>query len=183
MRKTFLIIILALPIHYVYCQTSNDLIIEHIARMSESNDDENTDYSEIIDEYWNIVEYPVNINGEEIDRLAEFKFIDVFQLENIKNYKRNYGDFQFIEELYEVDGMDEKTIEVIKPLICFEDKRNNDKISLNQILKYGKNKVLFEMNQCLNKKEGYKEIDDSVLYAKPNSIYFHTEIKLKQVWF
>ena len=178
MRKTFLIIILALPIHYVYCQTSNDLIIEHIARMSESNDDENTDYFEIIEEYWNIVENPVNINGEEIDRLAEFKFIDVFQLENIKNYKRNYGDFQFIEELYEVDGLDEKTIEVIKPLICFEDKRNNDKISLNQILKYGKNKVLFEMNQCLNKKEGYKEIDDSVLYAKPNSIYLGSPHKL-----
>ncbi len=179
MKKTFLFLILTLPIHYTYCQTTNnELIIEHLERMSENNEIENIDYSEMIEAYWNIVDNPININSEDIDQLAEFKFISVFQLENIKNYKRNFGDFQFIEELYEVDGLDEKSIEIIKPLICFEDRHNKEKASLSHILKYGKNKVLFEVNQCLNKKEGYKEIEDSLLYAKPNSTYLGSPQKL-----
>ena len=140
MKKTFLFLILTLPIYYTYCQTTNnELIIEHLERMSENNENENIDYSEMIETYWNIVDNPININSEDIDQLAEFKFISVFQLENIKNYKRNFGDFQFIEELYEVDGLDEKSIEIIKPLICFEDRHNKEKASLSHILKYEKN--------------------------------------------
>ena len=178
MRKSVLIFILSLSFNYAYCQTNNDLIIEHIERMSEDSNEEYSDYSEMIEAYWNIIENPININSDNIDQLAEFKFISIFQLENIKNYRRNYGDFKFVEELYEVDGMDEKSIEAIKPLICFEERHNKEKTSLNHILKYGKNKVLFEVNQCLNKKEGYKEIDDSLLYAKPNSIYLGSPQKL-----
>ena len=127
MRKSVLIFILSFSFNYAYCQTNNDLIIEHIERMSENNGEEYSDYSEMIEAYWNIIENPININSDNIDQLAEFKFLSVFQLENIKNYRRNYGDFKFAEELYVVDGMDEKSIEVIKPLICFEDRHNKEK--------------------------------------------------------
>lgn len=178
MKTRFLIIIFILPIHYAYCQTNNDMIIKHIERMSEGSEEENTDYSEMIEAYWNIVENPININSDNIDQFAEFKFLSIFQLENIKNYRRNFGDFQFIEELYEVEGMDEKSIEIIKPLIVFEDIKNSERTSLSNILKYGKNKVLLEVNQCLNQKEGYKGIDDSLLYAKPSSIYLGSPQKL-----
>ena len=178
MKIRFLIFIFILPIHYAYCQTNNDLIIKHIERMTENNEEENTDYSEMIEAYWNIIENPININSDDIDQLAEFKFLSIFQLENIKNYRKNFGDFQFIEELYEVDDLDERSIEIIKSLICFEERKKHDKTSLSHIFKYGKNKVLFEVNQCLNKKEGYRKIDDSLLYAKPNSIYLGSPQKL-----
>ena len=158
MRKIALLFILGFCFHQAYCQATNDLIIEHIERMSEDSNEEYSDYSEMIEAYWNIIENPININSDNIDQLAEFKFLSVFQLESIKAYRRNYGNFQFIEELYEVEGLDEKSIEIIRHLICFEDRHNRGKISLGHIFKYGKNKVLFEVNQCLNKKEGYKEI-------------------------
>ena len=178
MRKIALLFILGFCFHQAYCQATNDLIIEHIERMSEDSNEEYSDYSEMIEAYWNIIENPININSDNIDQLAEFKFLSVFQLESIKAYRRNYGNFQFIEELYEVEGLDKKSIEIIRHLICFEDRHNRGQISLGHIFKYGKNKVLFEVNQCLNKKEGYKEIDDSLLYAKPNSIYLGSPQKL-----
>ena len=178
MRKSVLIFILSFSFNYAYCQTNNDLIIEHIERMSENNGEEYSDYSEMIEAYWNIIENPININSDNIDQLAEFKFLSIFQLENIKNYRKNFGDFKFIEELYEVDDLNEKTIEIIKPLICFEDRKIHDKTSLSHIFKYGKNKVLLEVNKCLNKKEGNRKIDDSLLYAKPNSTYLGSPQKL-----
>ena len=151
-------------------QVNNDLIIEQIERMTENSEDENVDYSELLETYWNITENPININSDEIDILAEFRFIDVFQLEKIKEYRHDYGNFQIIEELYEVDGLDEKSIEMIKPLICFKDKKD-EKIKIHDILKYGKNKIMMETSQCLNKKKGYQDVEDSILYEKPNSAY------------
>ncbi|MBR4155637.1 MAG: helix-hairpin-helix domain-containing protein [Bacteroidales bacterium] len=177
MKKAVLFIIIII-FHKAHCQISNDLIIDHIERMTENSEDEISDYSEMIETYWSIIENPININSDNIEQLAEFKFISIFQLENIKNYRKSFGDFQFIEELYEVDGLDPQSIEIIKPLICFDDRYHNDKTPLEHILKHGKNKILFEVNQCLNEKNGYKEISDSMLYAKPNSIYLGSPQKL-----
>ena len=178
MRKIIPLFIFSISFQNVYCQHINEMIIEHIERMSEDNEDENYDYSELIEYYYNITENPININSDNIEALAEFKFLSVFQLESIKKYRRIYGDILFVEELHEVDGMDETTIEIIKPLICFEHNKTYDKFILKEIFKYGKNKVLFEVSQCLNEKEGYKEIDDSLLYEKPNSIYLGSPQKL-----
>ncbi len=177
MKKTLLLIIV-MTFQNIHCQVTNDLIIDHIEKMSEDSGEENSDYSEMIEAYWSIIENPININSDNIEQLAEFKFISIFQLENIKKYRKNYGDFKFIEELYEVDGMDDKSIEIIKPLICFDNPNTHEKISIKDILKYGKNKMLFEVNQCLNEKKGYKETHDSILYEKPNSIYLGSPQKL-----
>ena len=139
--------------------------------MSENSEDEYSDYSDLIESYWNIIENPININSDNIEQLAELKLINVFQLENIKDYRKKYGDILFIEELYEVEGLDSQSIEIIKPLIIFKDEKSHDNFSLKNIFKYGKNKILIEVNQCLNEKKGYEEIDDSLLYIKPSSIY------------
>jgi hypothetical protein len=139
--------------------------------MSENSEDEYSDYSDLIENYWNIIENPININSDNIEQLAELKLINVFKLENIKDYRKKSGDILFIEELYEVEGLDSQSIEIIKPLIIFKDEKSHDNFSLKNIFKYGKNKILIEVNQCLNEKKGYEEIDDSLLYIKPSSIY------------
>lgn len=176
MKKSIGILFLLLIFNTIcFAQVNNDLIIEQIERMSE-NSEEDSDYSELIESYWDLVENPIYINSDEIDRLAEFKFISAFQLENIKKYRKEYGDFKFIEELYEVKDLDKKTIEILEDLICFND--NSNKALRLKDLKYGKNKILIEVNQCLNKKKGYINIEDSLLYQKPNSIYLGSPQKI-----
>ncbi|MBO5854527.1 MAG: helix-hairpin-helix domain-containing protein [Bacteroidales bacterium] len=178
MKKIFVLFISITALSSANCQINNDFIIEQIEKMAEESEEEYSDYSEMIEAYWSIVENPININSDDIDQLAEFKFISIFQLEKIKNYRKNYGDFLYFEELYEVDELDEKSIELIKPLISFENKNISDKIFLKDIFKYGKNKILFEVNQCLNKKKGYEDISDSTLYDNPNSIYLGSPQKI-----
>ena len=152
-----------------FSQANNDIIIQHIERISENSEDEINDYSELIETYWNWLENPININSDDIDQLAEFKFISIFQLEKIKAYRKEYGDIQFLEELYEVEGLDDKSIQMIKDIIYFEEYKMK-KISISD-LKYGKHKIILQSDQCLNKKKGYIDISDSILYQNPNSIY------------
>lgn len=176
MRYVFLLLTVFLTCHNIHAQVSNDLIIEQIEHMSEGSEGE-SDYSELIEAYWNISENPININSENIDQLAEMKFISIFQLENIKKYQREYGNFQVIEELYEVEGLDSTSVEMIRHLICF-DSNHNENIRFQDLFRFGKNKLLFELNQCLNKKKGYAEIDDESLYQKPNSVYLGSPQKI-----
>lgn len=174
MRSLAMKIIFLLMMMFFICtdcisQINNDLIIEQIERMSEDSSDEENDYSELIEAYWELLENPLNINGDDIDQLAEFRFISVFQLEKIKSYIKEYGDIQFIEELYEIEGMDDKSIEMIKDIICFEESKKKEMRFSD--LKYGKHKVITQVDQCLNKKKGYSVVEDSLLYQNPNSIY------------
>lgn len=166
----FLFLIIISICYRVNAQINNDLIIEQLERMSEDNEGE-SDFSDLLETYWNLTENPIDLNSDDIEQLTELKLISIFQLENIKKYKHDYGDFQLIEELYEVEGLDTICIEIIKPLICFNDD-SDDGIKFRDIHKYGKSKILFEVDQCLNRKKGYYEIDDSLLYKNPNSVYF-----------
>ena len=159
-------------------QTNNDLIIDLIEKMSDNNEEEYSDYSVLLENYGHITDNPLNINSDDIAQLAELRFISIFQLENIKRYRKDYGDFQFIEELYEVEGFDSINIEMLRPLICCNKDSHNDKIILKDIFKYGRKKILLETSQCLNKKKGYLDIEDSLLYKNPNSIYLGSPQKL-----
>lgn len=178
MKRLFLLLIISLLKIISYAQTNNNLIIEHLEKMSENSEEEYFDYSELLESYWSIKENPININTDDIDQLAELKFLSIFQLENIKDYRKKYGDLQLLEELYEVDGLDSLSIEMIKPIICFTKENTFEKTEFKNIFKYGKNKILLEVNQSLKKKKGYINIDDSSLYAKPNSIYLGSPQKL-----
>lgn len=163
---------------YINCtsQVNNDLIIKHIEHMSEKNNDEISDYSELIEAYWSLLENPININGDNIDQLAELKLISIFELEKIKTYRKEYGSFQIIEELFEVEGLDKTSVEIIKNIICFEDD-NDSRISIKD-LKYGKHKIISQIDQCLNKKKGYLDVDDSLLLNNINSIYLGSPYRL-----
>ena len=178
MKRLLLLLLTIMLCIGTQAQVNNDLIIEHLEKMSENAGEEYSDYSELLESYWNISENPVNINSDNIDQLAEMKFISIFQLENIKNYQKNYGNIQFIEELYEIEGLDSLSIEMIRPIICFENEKEHDKIKFKNLLRYGKNKILLEVNQSLNKKKGYIDIEDSLLYENPNSVYLGSPQKI-----
>ena len=178
MKRLVLLLFTILLCISTQAQVNKDLIIEHLEKMSENSEDEYSDYSELLESYWSISENPVNINSDDIDQLAELKFISIFQQENIKNYRKYYGDIQFIEELYEIEGLDSLSIEMIRPIICFENEKEHDKIKFKNILRYGKNKILLEVNQSLNKKKGYVDIADSLLYENPNSVYLGSPQKI-----
>ena len=144
MKIIFLLMMMFFICSDCISQINNDLIIEQIERMSENSNDEENDYSELIEAYWELLENPLNINGDDIDQLAEFRFISVFQLEKIKSYIKEYGDIQFIEELYEIEGMDDKSIEMIKDIICFEESKKKEMRFSD--LKYGKHKVITQVD-------------------------------------
>ncbi len=148
----------------------NQLLIEQVERLAEDSD-EDIDFEDLLENYIFFSENPVNINSAEVMQLVELHLLNVFQYEELQNYRRYYGDFMFLDELEMVEGFDEQTLAIIRPVVCIEKDQSNDKLTFNKMARYGKHQIVGRYEQILEKQQGYQPIDDSALLAKPNSRY------------
>ena len=177
-RLVFILSIMMLPFFTVAqivdntkSEQLNRMLSEQIERIAEDGD-EDIDFEELINDYIFYSENPVNINDDnEIDRLAELRIIDPIQIGNIKNYRRRYGDFLFIEELAMVDGIDERTAALITPLVRIKGDDVKEKITGQKLGQYGKHQLTFLYGQVLEKQQGYENVNDSILLDRNNSRY------------
>lgn len=156
----------------------NTLLIEQVERLAEDNEEE-IDYEDLLESYIFLSDNPVNINSDEVMRLVELHLISAFQYEELKKYRRFYGDFMFLDELEMVEGFDEQTVAIIRPVVCIEKDQSKDKITLNKMARYGKHQLVGRYEQVLEQQQGYAPIDDSALLAKPNSRYLGSPQKLQ----
>ena len=148
----------------------NALLIEQIERLAEDSDDD-IDYEELLENYIFFSENPVNLNSEEVLQLVELRLLSVFQYEELRQYRRYYGDFLFLDELEMVEGFDEQTLAIIRPVVYVGKDQSRDKITFNKMARYGKHQIVGRYEQILEKQQGYEPYDDSLLLAKPNSRY------------
>ena len=146
----------------------NQLLIEQIERLAEDSEEE-LDYEDLLDNYIFFSENPVNINSEEVLQLVELNLLSAFQYEALQQYRRSFGDFLFLDELEMVDGFDEQTLAIIRPVVCITKDDSKDKLTFNKLARYGKHQIAGRYEQILEKQQGYASIDDSSLLAKPNS--------------
>ena len=155
----------------------NELLIEQVERMAEDSDDD-IDYEELLDYYIFLSDNPININSDEVARLVELHLINAFQFEELKRYRRYYGDFLFMDELEMVEGFDQQTVDIIRPLVFAGQDHSKDRITFKK-LAHGKHQLLGRYEQILEKQQGYLPTTDSALLAKPNSRYLGCPQKLQ----
>lgn len=148
----------------------NELLIQQVERMAEDGD-EYIDYEDLLENYIFFSENPINLNSDEAAQLVELQLINAFQYEELNNYRRYYGDLLFLEELKMVEGFDEQTIRLLKPIVCVRKDDSKEKITLGKMARYGKHQILGHYEQILEKQQGYSPITDSALLVKPNSRY------------
>ena len=157
--KRFLIFVLLMLQMSVFAQNTitDDIIIDQIERMLESSEDE-IDFTDLIEQYWTICENKININNpEDLNQLLELHLVNVFITEKINDYRKNFGNFMMFDELQFIEGLDELTLNILKPLVCFEKPKEKEKLRVKDLWKMGKHQTIFQMEQCFNEKSGYKE--------------------------
>lgn len=156
----------------------NELLIQQVERLAEDSDDD-IDYEDLLDNYIFLSDNPVNVNSDEMVRLVELHLISAFQYEELKKYRRYYGDFLFYDELEMVEGFDEQTIDIIRPVIYVGEDKSKDRITLGKLARYGKHQLLGRYEQVLERQQGYLPTTDSALLSKPNSRYLGCPQKLQ----
>lgn len=136
---------------------TDEIIIDQIERMMEMSEEE-LDFSEIIEEYWTICENKININNpDDLNQLIELHLVNIFIIEKINEYRKNFGNFMMFDELQFVDGIDEMTLNILQPLICFEKPQKKEKLRAKDLWKRGRHQTIYQIERCFNEKAGYKD--------------------------
>lgn len=136
---------------------TDEIIIDQIERMMEMSEEE-LDFSDIIEEYWTICENKININNpDDLNQLIELHLVNVFIIEKINEYRKNFGNFMMFDELQFVEGIDEMTLNILQPLICFEKPQKKEKLRAKDLWKRGRHQTIYQIERCFNEKAGYKD--------------------------
>lgn len=148
----------------------NDQLVAQLEAITEALD-ANVDFSDLLDAYYFFTENKININGPEISELQAMYLISAFQLESLREYQRRYGSMLSIYELSLVDGFDAQTVNLLLPLITVVPTSRSQQLNWKNVMKWGKNQLLFRTERVLETREGYKAISDSAWHAKPGARY------------
>ncbi len=177
---SFLILLFTVLSTSVYAQEeirAREIIDQRIEELSAKTDME-FDFSELYDHFLFLYENPININTASVEELRSLLFLNENQIIVLIEERDKRKGFQTIYELKDLDGFYINLVLDIKPFITFEITNKKQKISLSNMLKYGKNQVIVRYGRVLEEQEGYTPISEEELEKYPNRRYLGSKDKL-----
>ncbi|MCC5915916.1 MAG: helix-hairpin-helix domain-containing protein [Cryomorphaceae bacterium] len=136
----------------VHAQIPLEREIESVAENIES---EEGDLVQIAENLEIRREQKININTADRMTLAEFPFLNAFQINNILQYIKKNGPLLAPYELMAIKAMDLETAKQLSEFIYFGS-GSPKKIPWKKMFKYGRHNTLTRWQRVLNEQEGYK---------------------------
>ena len=120
-------------------------------------DEENIDWSNTIEELYQQIEQPLNLNIAVKEDLMKFPFLSPIQIENILAYIYIHGEMKTTSELMLIEDLDKKTIDYLKPFVCSKPVDKSTNINLKQLLKTNRNELITRFYIPLYRRKGYED--------------------------
>jgi hypothetical protein len=142
-------------------------LIEEIA----GNSDENFDYTQLAEDLFFYAEHPLNLNAASTEALEKLHMLNDFQIKSLQAYLFKHGAMLTLYELQLVMGFDAATIEQLLPFVMLAPIQENEKLSVRNALKYGRQEVFSRGSSTLETADGYKNVSDSIFNLEPEKHY------------
>ena len=134
---------------------TKETITEIIEQFSTESETE-IDYTSLYDELVELNQNPININHTTREELERLSFLSDIQIETILAYLYQFGSIKSIYELQLIQGLDMTDIRRLLPFVYVGEAHNeNSKIFWGDVLKYGKQELLFRLDKVGEEKAGY----------------------------
>lgn len=158
-------------------EKSENKTIESLIEEIAENTDEELDYTTLFDDLNYFMNNPINLNNTTKEELDRLEILSDFQVNNLLEYSKQYGNIYTIYELLLIDGFNKEIIEKILPFITLETKQSKS-FSIKNALKYGSHQVFIRGQQVIEPQLGFSEISDSALAESLNSRYVGNPYKI-----
>ena len=151
-----------------------EAIIESILE----NIDEETDGTLIIEDLEGFAADPLNINTAGRNELSKLHLLNDIQIQQLLNYRKDFGPVYSIFELNAVDGFNPELLKKMEPFIWFGPVEKEPE-SLKEQLKYGRHEVLLRTLGTLQKPSGYKQRDDGTIPFEGNRFRYYSRYRFR----
>ena len=134
-------------LYQLLLEQTEDKLVEDLTL---PDDDDDASHEDLLEDYLFYLENPLNINSEEVIHLEEIGLLSVFQTEALRQYRRQFGDLLFIDELLTMEEFNEAVVAVIGPLIYFgksEKTMEQERPGLGRMITQGRHQVTLNYAQ------------------------------------
>lgn len=151
---------------------------ERIENIAESTDNEDLDYTTLLDGLNTYRRHPLNLNTATREELEDFILLDDIQVNNLLQHIERHGKLITLEELQSIDGFDLATIRKILPYVRISEDLGDTHFTLKEMFKYGQQSVILRYQQVIEEQKGFTPASDSLLLANPNARYLGSPQRL-----
>ncbi len=121
---------------------------------------------------------PLDINRADREDLESLIILTDFQICSILDYRKEYGLFLSVNELFQIPGIDHDLASLLIRFVTAGQKAKPAKISLASLFTDGKSQVLFRAKSILEQQQGYRPISRDEFEKKPDSRYLGSKMTL-----
>ncbi len=142
-----------------------------IESIAEGNEEGETDLIQLAENLELLKANPIEINFSEVEDLEKIPYLNVFQINNLLQYRRRTGPIYTPYELVAVKGFDKETIEQILPYLSFSTQQSIPNLKLKNVLRYSRNDIILRGTQVLQERKGFIDSLDNGYLGSPQNLY------------
>lgn len=186
--RRLLLILPALALFVLHASTqeksgiSSELLDAIFTQIAENTEQEEIDQTALYEDLLYFSQNPINLNNTNKEQLERLQFLSDIQIENLVYYLYQHGPMMSIYELQLVEGFYMQDIQFLLPFVVVgEGVKKKEQLKLANVLKYGRQEILFRLDRGVETKEGYQFLPEEELLQNPNNQYlgdpFYTSLK------
>lgn len=145
---------------------------------AEQTQQEDADYSALVDELLYYSTHPIHLNHTNRETLQALQVLTDIQITNLFIHIEKNGPLLIIYELQAIEGFDLQTIQRILPYITVQDESNAIPINRKNLIHNAEQTFTLRYGQVLEKQLGFMPIDSIGIYKSPNARYIGSPQKI-----
>lgn len=166
------------PLYVLPQDTIEDVIEQKLEHIAELTQNEETDYTTILEALSYYKTHPLNLNTATANELSDLGLLNELQIEALISHIEKNGKLISIYELQCIDGFDVETIRKILPYVFIRDVSDQPNITLKEMFSKGNHQLIFRIQQVIEKQKGFAPADSTAICNNPDSRYIGSPQKI-----
>lgn len=142
---------------FFWAQEPAEPLERELESVAAANEDVKIDLVQLAEEFMTLRENPMKVNFATQEELSSIPGLNVFQINNLLQYRSRTGALYTPYELLQVKGFDRALIEQIVPYLSFTTHLEFPKVTLAQWWHYSRHEVVLRSGLTLEKRAGFKQ--------------------------
>lgn len=159
-------------------KTDDSDIQQQLEYIAESSENEDADYTNLLEGLTYYKEHPINLNRASREELQQLTFLNDIQINYLLTHIEKNGKLITIYELQGINGFDLQTITKILPYVRVTDNFNSANFSIHEMFRSGQHVFMLRYSRTLEKQTGFSLLDSTGIFKSPNSRYIGSPERL-----
>jgi hypothetical protein len=179
MRAAVMAVLLAIsPLSADAQRDTLDLVIERILEIFIENiEGDDFEFNTAFENLSLLVRQPINLNKAKEEDFMLLPFLSPVQINDILNYRNNYGDFLQLEELQSVRSLDIQTIKFLLPFVTVKDGVFRNDLAFH--LKNSQSTLFLKYKRIVQDRRGFIPRDEGTTPYVGNPDYYFMRYRLE----